>query len=80
MNNYSVHFIDRRNFVFALKQVESSTDAAVIAKAREDKLPPYAAGFEVWREERLVYRGALRPPAANRDPLAATHQPEMVSA
>ena len=64
LNSYSVHFIDRRNFVFALEQVASSTDAGVIAKARELKLPPYAAGFKVWLEERLVYRGALRPLAA----------------
>ena len=70
MNNYSVHFIDRRNFVFALEQVECGTDAGVIVKAREHKLPPYAAGFEVWREERLVYRGVL----------AATHPHEMASA
>jgi hypothetical protein len=65
LNSYSVHFIDRRNFVFALKQVKCSTDAGVILKAREHKLPPYAAGIEVWREERLVYRGALQPQAAH---------------
>jgi len=72
MNNYSVHFIDRRNFVFALEQVKCSTDAGVIARVRDHKLPPYAAGFEIWREERLVYRGALRPAPVNRDVLTAT--------
>jgi len=61
MNNYCVHFIDRKNFVFALEELLSFSDAEAIVEIREHALPPYCAGFELWRGERLVFRGAMRP-------------------
>ncbi|HEX4507526.1 MAG TPA: hypothetical protein VH722_17490 [Alphaproteobacteria bacterium] len=64
MKNYSVHFIDRRNFVFALEELLSFNDGEAILEIKERRLPPYCAGFEVWRGEHLVYRGAMRPQPA----------------
>lgn len=61
MNNYCVHFIDRKNFVFALEELLSFNDAEAIVEIRERVLPPYCAGFELWRGERLVFRGAMKP-------------------
>jgi len=62
MNDYSVHFFDRKNFVFALEQLLSFSDAEAITEIREQQLPPYCAGFELWRGERLVYRGVMSHP------------------
>ena len=62
MNNYSVHFFDRKNFVFALEEVLGFSDAEAIMEIREQQLPPYCAGFELWRGERLVYRGVMSCP------------------
>jgi hypothetical protein len=73
MYNYRVHFIDRKNFVFALEELLSFNDAEAIVEIRERSLPPYCAGFEVWRGERLVYRGAMKP----RTP-AAPNVPDML--
>jgi len=75
MNNYSAHFFDRKNFVFALEELLSFNDAEAIMEIRERTLPPYCAGFELWRGERLVYRGTVKPavcidPAVSR-PLQA---------
>jgi hypothetical protein len=71
MNDYYVHFIDRKNFVFALEELLSFNDAEAILEIRERRLPPYCAGFELWRGERLVYRGVVKPPAAGRTVPAA---------
>jgi hypothetical protein len=60
MNHYSVHFVDRGNYVFALEQLDSSDDPGAIAKATSRPLPPFGAGFEVWRDERLIYRAVTR--------------------
>ena len=72
MGKYSLHFIDRRDFVFALEQVESNTDVGAIAKARQQPQPTYAAGFEVWREDRLIYRAVRCPRRTRREFLAET--------
>ena len=49
MNNYSAHFFDRQNFVFALEELLSLNDAEAIVEIRERSLPRYCAGFELWR-------------------------------
>jgi hypothetical protein len=54
-----VHFIDRKNFVFALEELPSLNDVEAIQDICEHRLPPYCAGFELWRGERLIYRAAL---------------------
>ena len=63
MNNYSAHFFDRKNFVFAVEALLSVSDAEAIVEIRERQLPRYCAGFELWRGERLLYRGVVPQPA-----------------
>jgi hypothetical protein len=79
MNKYSLHFIDRNDFVFALDQIESTTDSGAIVTARARPQPTFAAGFEVWREERLIYRAVLCPRRTRRDSPPAAHQHEMAA-
>ena len=80
MGKYSLHFIDRRDFVFALEQVESNTDVGAIAEARKRPQPTYAAGFEVWRDDRLIFRAVLCPQRSRRDLLAGSPMREMAAA
>jgi len=75
MNSYSAHFFDRKNFVFALEDLLSFNDAEAIVEIRERRLPPYCAGFELWRGERLVYRGTMKPPVPAGLAIADAPQP-----
>jgi len=74
VDTYSVHFIDRKNFVFALEELPSLNDVEAIQDICEHRLPAYCAGFELWRGERLVYRAAL-PRHKPTDPDAADRRP-----
>jgi hypothetical protein len=54
---YRVHFLDYGENVCATRRVEHDhDDAAIEAAHRLNVLPHLGAGFEVWEDERLVYR------------------------
>ena len=78
MKTYSVHFIDRANFVFALEELLSFNDGEAVLEIRERLLPPYCAAFELWRGEHLVYRGMVRRPIPAARTIADISQPVQV--
>jgi len=54
---YRVHFVDHGGNVRATHFVEHDNDEAAVAAAHQiNVLPHLHAGFEVWENERLVYR------------------------
>ena len=53
---YRVHFVDHGNNICLTREVEHQDDAEAIEAARRMNAPSVGAGFEVWRDERLVHR------------------------
>jgi len=53
---YRVHFVDHGNNVYLTRHVEHDDDEAAINGAHRMNAQSIGAGFEVWRDERLVHR------------------------
>jgi hypothetical protein len=53
---YSAHFVDHRDNVFAVAVFEFDNDDQAIAHAHRIDVPSIAAGFDVWNENRPIYR------------------------
>ena len=53
---YRVHFVDHGGNIYLIRDVEHQDDAEAIEAARRMNAPSVGAGFEVWRNERLVHR------------------------
>jgi len=60
MARYDIRFFDHTDRVYSRERVQCEDDARAVAKGHEINLPGIGAGFEVWQDERLVYR-ATRP-------------------
>ena len=56
MARYRIHFIDQDGKVFDAVQLERDSDSAAIEEAHRLDVPSVGAGFDLWLEERLVYR------------------------
>jgi hypothetical protein len=55
---YRVHFVDRSDRVVNALVVEHETDGAAIEHANRVYVSSIGNGFDVWREDELVYRHA----------------------
>ncbi|MGA8757223.1 MAG: hypothetical protein WB611_13020 [Stellaceae bacterium] len=53
---YHVHFVDHGGNVYATKQVDRDSDNDAIRAAHALDIPSIGAGFDLWEDERLVYR------------------------
>jgi hypothetical protein len=53
---YRVHFVDHGDNVYSTHYVEHDGDDEVIEAAHRMNVPSIGAGFDVWDDERLVYR------------------------
>jgi hypothetical protein len=53
---YSAHFVDDGDNVFTVAVFELETDEQAIAHAHRIDVPNIATGFDVWHEDRPVYR------------------------
>jgi len=53
---YRVGFFDDERHVFDAIEIECRTDVAAIEEAHRLDVASITAGFEVWREHRLVHR------------------------
>ena len=53
---YSAHFVDYRDYVFAVAVFEFDNDDQAIAHAHRIDVPGIATGFDVWNENRPIYR------------------------
>ena len=56
MARYQVHFVDHVGRVFDAIEIEHDTDEATIEEAHRLNVPSIGAGFDIWHENRLVYR------------------------
>ena len=56
MARYRIHFIGQDGKVFDAIELERDIDDAAIEEARRLDVPSVGAGFDLWLEERLVYR------------------------
>ena len=59
MKRYSVHFIDRQNYVFACEEILSFSDADAIIEIQERPVPGFCKSFEIWRLDTLIFRGSI---------------------
>jgi hypothetical protein len=53
---YSAHFVDHGDNVFTVAVFELENDEQAIAHARRIDVSSIAIGFDVWHEDRPVYR------------------------
>jgi hypothetical protein len=53
---YRVNFVDHGNNVYSTHHLKHDDDDDVIANAYRMNVPSIGAGFDVWDDERLVYR------------------------
>ena len=57
MARYRVHLVDHGENIYATHHVERNNDEAAIAAAHQlNVMPHLGAGFEVWKDDRLVHQ------------------------
>jgi hypothetical protein len=56
MESYLACFLDRRGYVYAVDEIWRGTKEEAIDTARRHPAPSFGAGFEVWGNDRLLYR------------------------
>ena len=52
---YRVHFVDRGDNIYLIRDVEHQDDAEAIEATCRMNAPSVGARFEVWRDQRLVH-------------------------
>ena len=70
MAEYRIHFVDRSESVFDAVALECDAEDAAIEEAHRLDVPCIGAGFDVWYQDRLVYkhRRQRRHPSSRRIP------------
>ena len=58
MARYDVFFFDHSERIYSTERVECADDGGAILRAHDLNVPSIGAGFEVWQEQRFVYRAA----------------------
>ena len=53
---YRVHFVDHGDNVYATEYVDHDSDGDAIRAAHAHDVPSVGAGFDLWDDERFVYR------------------------
>ena len=56
MAQYHVHFVDRGDRIVNALMVEQEADEVAVEHAKRLYIPSIGNGFDVWCEDRLVYR------------------------
>jgi hypothetical protein len=71
--SYRVVFVDREGQTFDAVEFERATDDAAIIEAHRLNIPSMGAGFDLWRQGRLVHKHRRAVPRGAKSLVVGAH-------